>query len=260
MPRTRFVSALTAAALAFCGALQAQTIDSASIAGMRWRQLGPANFEGRSSDIVGIPGPSKTLFVATAGGGIWKTMNNGITWRPVFDDKRVISMGMLAIAPSDTQQVWAGTGEPNSRNTIEAGAGIYKSTDGGITWKFMGLEKTQQIGRLVVHPRDPTTVYVPALGPAWKSSPERGLYKTTDGGQTWQLIKFISDKAGFVDVAMDPRDPNVLYAAAWERLRTPYSLKSGGPGSGLWKTTGAGKTWNEIKGGGFPEGVKGRIG
>ena len=184
-------------------------------------------------------------------------MNNGVTWRPVFDDKRVISMGMLAIAPSDTQQVWAGTGEPNSRNTIEAGAGVYKSIDGGITWKFMGLEKTQHIGRIVVNPRDPNTVYVAALGAAWKSNPERGLYKTTDGGVTWKLIKFISDKAGFVDVAMDPRDPNVLYAAAWERLRTPYSLKSGGPGSGLWKSTDAGATWTEIKGGGFPEGREG---
>ena len=261
MQRNRFLSALAGAALVFSGAnVHAQTIDSASIAGMRWRQLGPANFEGRSSDIVGIPGPSKTLFVATAGGGIWKTMNNGITWRPLFDDQRVISMGMLAIAPSDTQQVWAGTGEPNSRNTIEAGAGIYKSTDGGLTWKFMGLEKTQHIGRIVVHPRDPNTVYVAALGAAWKSNAERGLYKTTDGGVTWKLIKFISDKAGFVDVAMDPRDPNHLYAAAWERLRTPYSLKSGGPGSGLWTSNDAGATWTEIKGGGFPEGVKGRIG
>ena len=229
---TRFCLALVVALIGLATSAQAQTLDSATVAGMRWRTIGPANFEGRTSDVVGIPGPSKTLFVAAAGGGIWKTTNNGITWRPVFDDKRVISMGMLAIAPSDTQQVWAGTGEPNSRNTIEPGAGMYKSTDGGITWKPMGLEKTQHIGRIVVHPRDPNTVYVAALGAAWKSNAERGLYKTTDGGQTWRVIKFISDKAGFVDVAMDPRNPDVLYAAAWERLRTPYSLKSGGAGSG----------------------------
>jgi photosystem II stability/assembly factor-like uncharacterized protein len=261
MQRNRILLALAGAALLFAGVpVHAQTIDSATIAGMRWRELGPANFEGRMSDVVGIPSPSKTIFAAAAGGGIWKTTNNGVTWRPVFDDKRVISMGMLAIAPSDTMQVWAGTGEPNSRNTIEAGAGIYKSMDGGITWKFMGLEKTQHIGRIVVNPRDPNTVYVAALGAAWKSSPERGLYKTTDGGVTWKLIKFISDKAGFVDVALDPRDPNHIYAAAWERLRTPYSLKSGGPGSGLWTSTDGGATWTEIKGGGFPEGVKGRIG
>ncbi len=263
MYRFRSLLALTGAALAVASAAVsggAQTLDSATVAGMKWRELGPADFEGRASDVVGIPGPSKTLFVAAAGGGIWKTMNNGVTWRPVFDDKRVISMGMLAIAPSDTQQVWAGTGEPNSRNTIEPGAGVYKSVDGGITWKLMGLEKTQHIGRIVVSPRDPNTVYVAALGAAWKSNPERGLYKTTDGGVTWKLIKFISDKAGFVDVALDPRDPNVVYAASWERLRTPYSLKSGGPGSAFWKSTDAGATWTEIKGNGFPDGPKGRIG
>src|SRR5262249_21742301 len=147
-----------------------------------------------------------------------------------------------------------------SRNTIEPGGGVFKSTDGGITWKDMGLDKTQHIGRIAIHPTNPNIVYVAALGAAWKANPERGLYKTTDGGQTWQLIKFISDKAGFVDVAIDQRNPETVYAAAWERLRTPYSLKSGGPGSGLWKTTDGGKTWNEIKGGGFPEGIKGRLG
>jgi photosystem II stability/assembly factor-like uncharacterized protein len=240
--------------------LGAQGLDSATLAGLRWRNVGPANFMGRVSDVAGIPGPSKTLFVAAAGGGIWKSTNNGQTWRPVFDDKRVISMGMLAIAPSDTMQVWAGTGEPNSRNTIEPGAGIYKSTDGGVTWNFMGLKETQHIGRIVVDPRDPNTVYVAALGAAWKANPERGLYKTTDGGKNWKLVKFISDKAGFVDVALDPRNSDVIYAASWERLRTPYSLKSGGPGSGLWKSTDGGATWSEIKGNGFPEGVKGRIG
>jgi photosystem II stability/assembly factor-like uncharacterized protein len=262
MQRTRVLRTLaTIAALSISAAsVSAQTIDSATIAGFRWRTVGPANFMGRLSDVVGIPGPSKTLFVAAAAGGIWKSTNNGITWRPVFDDQRVISMGMLAIAPSDTQQVWAGTGEPNSRNTIEPGAGIYKSTDGGATWKFMGLQKTQHIGRIVVHPTNPNIVYVAALGAAWAANPERGLYKTTDGGQNWQLIKFISNKAGFIDVAMDPKNPETLYAASWERLRTPYSLKSGGPGSALWKTTDGGKTWTEIKGSGFPEGTKGRIG
>ena len=215
---------------------------------------------GRLSDVVGIPGPSKTVFVAAAAGGIWKSTNNGTTWRPVFDDKRVISMGMLAIAPSDTQQVWAGTGEPNSRNSIEPGGGIYKSTDGGITWTLKGLEKTEAIGRIVVHPTNPNIVYVAALGATWRSNPERGLYKTEDGGETWKLVKFVSDKAGFVDVAMHPTNPNILYAASWERYRTPYSLKSGGPGSALWKTTDGGTTWTEVKGGGFPDGIKGRIG
>jgi len=245
-------------------AAQAQSkpfeLDSATIAGFRWRNVGPANTMGRVSDVTGIPSPSKTFFAAAAGGGIWKSTNNGVTWRPVFDNQRVISMGMLAIAPSDTMQVWAGTGEPNSRNTISPGGGIYKSTDGGLTWKLMGLEKTQAIGRIVVHPTNPNIVYVAALGAPWSANPERGLYKTEDGGQTWQLVKFISDKAGFVDVALDPSNPNTVWAASWQRVRGPYFLNSGGPGSALWKSTDAGKTWTEVKGGGFPETVKGRIG
>jgi hypothetical protein len=242
-------------------AVSAQTLDSSTVAGFKWRTVGPANFMGRLSDVVGIPGPSKTMFVAAAGGGIWKTTNNGVTWRPVFDDKSIIAMGVLAIAPTDTNIVWAGTGEPNTRNTIEPGAGIFKSTDGGITWKSMGLEKTQHIGRIVVDPRNANTVYVAALGPIWKAGPDRGLYKTTDGGTTWTMIKAGgNDRTGFIDVALDPRNPDVVYAASWEDLRTPYSLKSGGVGSALWKSTDAGKTWAEIKGNGFPEGVKGRIG
>ena len=245
---------------AIATSLHAQALDSSTTAAMKWRTVGPANFMGRLADVVGIPGPSKTLYVAASAGGIWKTINNGQTWRPVFDDKRVASLGTMAIAASDTQQVWLGTGEPHSRNTIEPGAGIYKSTDGGMTWKLMGLEKTQHIGRIAVDPRNPNVVWVAALGAAWKSNAERGLYKTTDGGANWQLVKFISDKAGFVDVAIDPRNSDVVYAAAYERLRTPYSLKSGGPGSALYKTTDGGKTWSELAGSGFPTGPKGRIG
>ena len=249
-----------AVALVAAAGAAAQAIDSTTVAGLRWRTIGPAHSGGRLSDVVGIPGPSKTFYIAAAAGGVWKTSNNGVTWRPVLDDKRVASMGSLAIAPSDTMQVWAGTGEQNSRYPIEPGGGVFKSTDGGLTWKLMGLEKTAHIGRIVVHPTDPNVVYVAAMGALHGPNPERGLYKTTDGGQTWKLSKFISNRAGFVDVAMDPRNPNVLYAAAYERRRTPYMLESGGPGSGLWKTTDGGTTWTEIVGNGFPTGVKGRIG
>lgn len=251
---------LAAAGLAgFSPALAAQSLDSATIAGMRWRTVGPATFQGRLSDVVGIPYPSKTVFVAAAAGGIWKSTNNGTTWRPVFDDKNVISMGMLAIAPSDTMQVWAGTGEPNSRNSIDPGGGVYKSTDGGITWKLTGLEKTEAIGRIAVHPTNPNVVFVAALGATWRANPERGLYRTKDGGNTWELVKFVSDKAGFVDVAIHPKNPDIVFATSWERRRTPYSLFSGGPGSALWKSTDGGNTWTEVKGGGFPSGYKGRM-
>ncbi|OLC45162.1 MAG: hypothetical protein AUH68_04960 [Gemmatimonadetes bacterium 13_1_40CM_4_69_5] len=234
----------------------AQPLDSTLLAGFRWRNIGPANMGGRTSSVVGIPSPSKTFFIAGAAGGIWKTTNAGITFRPVFDNQRCVAMGELAIAPSDTTQVWAGTGEEDSRNTISPGCGIFKSTDGGLSWKPMGLEKSGAIGRIIVHPTNPNIVYVAVLGWAWGANPERGLYKTTDGGQTWQLVKFISDKAGFIDIAMDPSNPEVLFASSWERVRGPYFLKSGGPGSALWKTTDGGKTWTEVKGGGFPETLK----
>jgi len=237
----------------------AQAIDSLVVRGSRWRAIGPATVEGRIADIAAIPGPSRTFYVAAAGGGIWKTVNNGLRYTPVFENERVSSMGALAIAPSDTMQIWAGTGEPNSRNSIEPGRGIYKSTNGGTSWQLVGLEKTEHIGRIAVHPTNPNIVYVAALGAAWRSNPERGLYKTDDGGKTWNVVKFISDKAGFIDVGIDPKNPDVIWAASYERIRGPYFLKSGGPGSGLWKSMDAGKSWTEIKGGGWPETEKGRI-
>jgi photosystem II stability/assembly factor-like uncharacterized protein len=259
----RVATVLTAVALNVpCVTLHAQLsqpLDSTLLAAFRWRPIGPANMAGRVTDVEGIPG-SRTFFVAAATGGIWKTTNGGTTFRPVFDNERVISMGDLAIAPSDTNIVWAGTGEEDSRNSTSPGGGIYKSTDGGLSWKHMGLTETQAIGRIVVHPRDPTTVYVAAVGAPWNANRERGLYKTTDGGQTWQLAKFISDRAGFVDIAMDPTNPDVLFASSWERVRGPWFLQSGGPGSALWKTSDGGKAWTEVRGGGFPETTKGRIG
>jgi hypothetical protein len=245
------------------GSLAAQLntpLDSTTLAGFRWRSIGPANMGGRVTDIEAVPGNPKIFYVATASGGIWKTINAGTMFVPLFDRERVVSMGDIALAPSDPNIIYAGTGEEDSRNSISPGGGLYKSTDAGRTWKLMGLEATQHIGRIVVDPADPNIVYVAALGHTWNANPERGLYKSTDGGSTWRLVKFVSDKAGFVDLAMDAKDHNTLYASSWERVRGPYFLKSGGPGSGLWKSTDAGATWKEIRGGGFPETMKGRIG
>ncbi len=226
----------------------------------KWRSIGPANTSGRVTDVEGLPHPSKTFYVAAAASGIWKTTNNGTTFKQIWTSERVISMGDLAIAPSDSNQVWAGTGEEDSRNSISPGGGIFKSTDGGETWELMGLVETQTIGRIVVHPTNPDIVYVAALGHVWDANPERGLYRTTDGGVTWELVKFISDKAGFVDVILHPRDPSVIFAASWERQRGPWFLQSGGPGSALWKSTDGGDTWTEVVGNGFPTAMKGRIG
>ncbi len=235
-------------------------LDETWLDGFTWRSIGPANMSGRVTDIEGLPGPSKTFYVASAAGGIWKTTNNGITFRPLFQGERVAAMGDLAISPSDTLQVWAGTGEEDSRNSISPGAGIYKSVDGGLTWEMKGLEGTEHIGRIVVHPENPDVVWVAALGALWRSNPDRGIYKTTDGGDTWKQVKFVSDKAGFVDIAIHPKDPDILFAASWERERGPYYLQSGGPGSDLWKSTDGGESWSKVEGGGLPETELGRIG
>jgi Sortilin, neurotensin receptor 3, len=253
-----------ALALAFAapglGAQLSQPIPDNVMEALRWRSIGPANIMGRVTDVEGLPSPSKTFYVASVAGGIFKTTNNGTTFQAVWDNPRVSAMGDLAIAPSDPNQVWAGTGEEDSRNSISPGAGIYKSTDGGQTWTFKGLKESQAIGRIVVNPKNPDIVFVAALGHIWGANKDRGLYRTSDGGNSWKLVKFISDKAGFVDVALDPRDPNVVWAASWERVRGPYFLNSGGPGSGLWKSTDGGDSWTEVKGSGFPTAEKGRIG
>ena len=254
------LAAMMAAPSAGLFAQTSGSLDSEILSAFRWRSVGPANMSGRITDVEGIPGPSKTFYVAAAAGGIWKTTNNGTTFRPLFTDERVISLGDIAIAPSDTMQIWAGSGEEDSRNSISPGGGIYKSTDGGLTWELKGLEETEVIARIVVHPTNPNRVWVAALGHIWDSNPERGLYRTDDGGDTWDLVKFISDKAGFVDVAIHPDNPNILFASSWERVRGPYFLKSGGPGSALWKTTDGGDTWMKVEGPGWPTGEFGRIG
>ncbi len=261
--RTR-VPLTTAASLVFAALvaplpLGAQGPDSAFFAGLQWRNVGPTNMSGRVTDVEGVPG-TPTFYVVSVAGGIWKTINNGTTFTPLFGGERVVSMGDLAIAPSDPNVLYAGTGEEDSRNSISPGGGVYVSRDAGETWTFAGLKETQAIGRIVVHPEDPNTAWVAALGHIWGANAERGVYKTTDGGKTWRQVKFISDRAGFVDLALDPRNPDVLWASSWERVRGPWFLNGGGPGSGLWKSTDGGEHWSQVSGGGFPSTEKGRIG
>lgn len=257
---TRFVSAVAGAATLVAGAAHAQTIDSATIAALRWRNVGSANTMGRIADVEGIPWPSRTLYVAAAGGGLWKSTNFGTTFRPIFENYGIAAMGDLAIAPSDTNTLYLGTGEPNSRNSMSPGGGVFKSTDGGMSWKYIGLRETEHIGRILVHPTNPQVAWVAALGPAWRAGGTGGLYKTTDGGETWtKVLKPLNDETGVVDVAMHPTNPNVLLASTYQRQRGAYFLNSGGAGSSLWRSEDGGTTWTEVTGNGFPATKKGRI-
>jgi photosystem II stability/assembly factor-like uncharacterized protein len=228
------------------------------------RPLGPANMGGRVVDVAVVEGRPTTLYVATASGGLWKTVNNGITWTPTFDQQSTVSIGDVAVAPSNPDIVWVGTGEANPRNSVSWGDGLYKSTDGGKTWTHLDdLRDTHHIGRILIHPKDPDTVYVAAMGHFWGPNRQRGLYKTTDGGKTWRLSKFLNEDTGFIDLAMDPGDPETLYAAAYAVRRDGFSggnpAKQYGPDSGLYKTTDGGKTWDKLTKG-LPDGPLGRCG
>src|SRR5215471_3067465 len=226
-----------------------------------WRSIGPANMGGRIDDIAVVEGNPSTFYVGFATGGVWKTTNNGTTFTPIFDEQPVTSIGDIAIAPSDPNIVYVGTGEANNRQSASFGAGMFKSTDAGKTWKQIGLVETQSIARVVVHPKDPNIVYVAALGHLFGPNKDRGLYKTTDGGATWTNTKFIDPDTGFTDVVMDPVNPNVLYAASYQRRRVPWGFNGGGSASGIWKTVDAGKTWTKLTGNGLPTNpIIGRIG
>jgi photosystem II stability/assembly factor-like uncharacterized protein len=233
--------------------------------GMTPRHLGPFLFGGRITALAAPRPYRKTLYAGTAGGGVWKTTNGGVTWRAVSDSTGALTVGDLAVAPSDSNVLWVGTGEKNSLRSQGWGNGVWKSTNGGRTWTSAGLAETRTIGRVVVHPRDPNTVWVAALGHLWGTNPERGVYKTTDGGRTWSRVLFVNDTTGFVDLTMDPSNPDVLYAAGWHRLRLGGTRIQGvGAGSGIWKTTDGGRTWTRLtdaaRRNGLPTDRMGRIG
>jgi len=226
---------------------------------LQWRSIGPAIMGGRIDDFAVVENQPGIIYVAAATGGVWKTTNNGTTWEPVFDNEAVSSIGDVAIAPSDPNIVWVGTGEANNRQSSSWGNGVYRSLDGGKTWANMGLKDTHHIGRVVVDPRDPNTVYVAAGGHLWGPNKERGVFKTTDGGKTWANVKFINEDTGFTDITIDPESPMTLYAAAYQRRRTVYGFSGGGPHSGIYKTIDGGATWTKLTNG-LPEGDTGRIG
>jgi photosystem II stability/assembly factor-like uncharacterized protein len=227
--------------------------------GMRYRLIGPFR-GGRALAVAGVPSQPHTYYFGAVAGGVWKTTDSGITWQPLWDRQPISSIGAMAVSESDPNVIYVGTGEACIRGNISYGDGVYKSTDAGKTWKHIGLRDTRHIGRMAVHPRNPDLVYVAALGHAYGPNAERGIFRSTNGGQTWEKVLYKDDKTGGIDVVLDPGNANVLFASLWEAHRSPWSMSSGGPGSGLYRSTDAGSTWKRLEGGGLPPGILGRIG
>ena len=228
---------------------------------LKARNIGPAGMSGRITTIDAVVANPNIVYVGAASGGVWKTENSGQSWAPVFDEQPIQNIGAIAIQQSNPSVVWVGTGEGNPRNSLNLGAGIYKSLDAGKTWKKMGLDKTICIHRVVIDPTNPNTVYAAAIGNPYAEHPDRGVFKTTDGGETWSKILYANDTTGCADLIMDPSNPNKLIAAMWQFRRTPWDLKSGGKGSGLFITVDGGKNWKQLsKDDGLPDGQLGRIG
>lgn len=227
--------------------------------GLEWRQIGPTIMGGRISDLAVVESDPSVFYVGTATGGIWKTENSGVTFEPIFDHEVTASIGDVTVAPSNANVIWVGTGEPQNRQSSPWGNGVYRSTDAGRTWTHLGLENTHHISRIQVHPRDPDVAYVAAMGHLWGDNAERGVYRTTDGGRSWEQVLYIGANTGAIDLVMDPNDPQTLFAAMYQRQRKAWGFNGGGPGSGIHRTTDGGASWSELTTG-LPPGDKGRIG
>ncbi len=239
----------------------AQVREPGDLAALEARSIGPAGMSGRITTIDAVASDPDLVFVGAATGGVWKSVNGGQTWMPVFDGEPVLGIGAVAVFQPDPDIVWVGTGEGNPRNSAGVGQGLYRSTDGGANWTFLGLESSERIHRIVLHPSDPDVAWVGVMGPAWSDGEERGVYRTTDGGATWERVLYVNERTGIADLVMDPSDPDHLLAAMWEFRRWPWFFESGGPGSGLYLSRDGGDTWTHLTAkNGLPDGDLGRIG
>lgn len=241
--------------------LQAQQVDMSQFAAMKTRSVGPAGMSGRITAIDAVDDNPNIIYAGSASGGLWKSTSGGITWQPIFDEEKVHSIGAISIYQKNPNIIWVGTGEGNPRNSLNMGYGVYRSLDAGKTWELMGLEKTRAVHRIIVHPDDPNTVFVGAIGSPWGEQEERGLYKTTDGGKTWKKILYIDQKTGVGEMIMDPNNPNKLFVNMWQHRRYPWFFESGGPSSGLYLSHDGGENWKKLdEKNGLPKGELGRMG
>jgi len=240
-------------------AANAQQIDPKTYGGMKWRLIGPFR-GGRALAVTGVPTQPNTYYFGATGGGVWKTTDGGMSWDSLFDKQAVSSIGAIDVADSDPNIVYVGTGEACIRGNISFGDGVYKSTDAGKMWTNVGLKDTRHIGAIIIHPTNPDVVFVAALGHAYGPNTERGVFRTRDGGKSWEKVLYLDDRTGAIDVVFDPQNPHILFAAMWEGWRTPWTLNSGGARDGLYRSSDDGTTWKRLEGDGLPEGPLGRIG
>lgn len=258
--RGRFLAFLTVVVFVLAGFSPdyAQEITPEIYRELEYRHIGPPG--NRTAAVCGVPGDPLVYYIGASSGGIWKSTDGGTHWFPIFDDQPAQSIGALAVAPSDPNILWAGTGEAFVRSNISIGNGVYKSTDGGETWTHMGLEKTGRIPRVVIHPQNPDIVLVAAMGHCYGPQKERGIFRTTDGGETWEQVLFVDEHTGCSEIAIDPNNPRILFAGMWPLVIHTYGRESGGPNGGIWKSTDGGKTWKRLTGHGLPEPPIGKVG
>ena len=257
MRRTLVSLVIAAAALT----AEAVVVPDELLNSMTFRLVGPHR-GGRVTAVTGVPNDPMTYYMGSTGGGVWKTEDAGTYWFPVGDGQfRYASVGAIALYEKDPNIMYVGLGEPQMRQSVSWGDGMYKTVDGGKTWEHIGLDEARQIAKVIIHPDDPNRVYVASMGHAWGPSPERGIFRTTNGGKNWDKVLFKSDKTGAIDMVMSPKDPNILFAALWEFERKAWGAKTAGPEGGLWKSTDGGDTWQEItRNEGLPAGMWGRLG